>query len=65
MNAAQRLAHRHIPSFKREADGMYGLYATLYSKIYAARMRHLHRRGRHGRTGPGLDTRCQWCGKVR
>lgn len=63
MNATQRLAYRHIPSFKRESGGLYSLYATVYSRVYAARMRYLHKRGRHGPDAPhSISPRCQWCG---
>lgn len=59
MNAVERLAYQRIPSFKRESGGLYRLYASIYSRIYAARMRYLHRRGRHGHSPRG---RCNWCG---
>lgn len=63
MNSMQQLAYRHIPSFKREAGGLYHRYTAVYSRIYAARMRYLHKRGRHGRGAPrGIDPRCNWCG---
>ena len=63
MNTVQQLAYRRIPSFKREAGGLYHLYAAVYSRIYAARMRHLHKRGRHGPGAPhGIAPRCTWCG---
>lgn len=61
MGNVQRLLYRYIPSFKREEGGLYSLYAAVYSRIYAARMRYLHRRGRHG---PSPHGRCQWCGHV-
>jgi len=60
MNATQRLLYRRVPSFKREDGGLYAAYAASHSRIYAARMRYLHRRGRHGRSPHG---RCQWCGQ--
>jgi hypothetical protein len=63
MNAAERLAYHHIPSFKRESGGLYSLYVAVYSRAYAARMRYLHKRGRHGRGAPySIAPRCQWCG---
>jgi len=63
VNAIQQFAYQRIPSFKRESGGLYSLYAAIYSRAYAARMRHLHRRGRHGPRAPyGLDPRCTWCG---
>ena len=63
MNAAQHAAYRHLPSFKRESGGLYRLYAAVYSRAYAARMRHRHKRGRHGPGAPhSIDPRCQWCG---
>ena len=63
MNAMQRFACRHIPSFKREAGGLCSLYAAAYSRAYAARMRYLHKRGRHGRgASHSIAPRCQWCG---
>ena len=63
MNATQRLAYRHVRSFKRENGGLYSLYVTVYSRAYAARMRYLHKRGRHGRGAPHtIAPRCTWCG---
>jgi hypothetical protein len=63
MNAAQQFGYRHIPSFKREEGGLYNLYVGVYSRVYAARMRYLHKRGRHGRGAPhSIAPRCQWCG---
>lgn len=63
MNVAQQFAYRHISSFKRESGGLYSLYVAIYSRAYAARMRHLHQRGRHGRpAAQSLDPRCHWCG---
>lgn len=63
MNAALRLMHKHVPSFRRESGGLYNLYTALYSRIYSARMRYLHSRGRHGRGAPhSISPRCQWCG---
>ncbi|MFF9309903.1 hypothetical protein ACF1BS_03240 [Streptomyces sp. NPDC014748] len=63
MNAALRFAYQHIPSFRREAGGTHALYVAVHSRVYTARMRHLHRRGRHSRPSRyGLDPRCQWCG---
>lgn len=63
MNRTQQFAYRHIPSFKREAGGIYHLYVAVYSRIYAARMRYLHKRGRHGSGAPhSIAPRCQWCG---
>lgn len=63
MNATQRLAYRHIRSFKRESGGLYSLYTAVYSRAHAARMRYLHKRGRHGRGAPhSIVPRCQWCG---
>jgi hypothetical protein len=62
VNGAQQFAYRHIPSFRREAGGLYHLYTAVYSRAYAARMRHLHKRGRHGRPPLGINPRCQWCG---
>ncbi|MGW9399337.1 hypothetical protein [Streptomyces sp. NPDC055642] len=61
MNAALQLCYQHIPSFKRESGGIYHLYATLHSRIYAKRMRHLHRHGQHA-PQHGLDPHCSWCG---
>ncbi|MEH0627783.1 hypothetical protein [Streptomyces stelliscabiei] len=63
MNSVQQLAYRRIPSFKRESGGLYRLYAAVYSRAYAARMRYLHKRGRHGHGAPhSIAPRCQWCG---
>ncbi|GLP64314.1 hypothetical protein TUSST3_09340 [Streptomyces sp. TUS-ST3] len=63
MNAAKQLAYRHIPSFKREHGGLYSLYVAVYSRAYAARMRWLHERGRHGCGAPhSIAPRCTWCG---
>jgi hypothetical protein len=63
MNDMQQFAYRHIPSFKRESGGLYNLYTAIYSRAYAARMRYLHKRGRHGRGAPhSIAPRCQWCG---
>ena len=63
MHVAQRLAYRHIRSFKRESGGLYSLYVAAYSRAYAARMRYLHKRGRHGRGAPhSIAPRCTWCG---
>jgi hypothetical protein len=60
---AQQFAYRHIPSFKRESGGLYSLYVAVYSRAYAARMRYLHKRGRHGSGAPhSIAPRCQWCG---
>ncbi|MFJ7998952.1 hypothetical protein ACIQ7D_17650 [Streptomyces sp. NPDC096310] len=61
MNAATRLCYQRIPSFKREFGGLYRLYAEIYSRAYAACMRHLHRHGRHA-AEPGISNRCSWCG---
>ncbi|WP_329215264.1 hypothetical protein OG352_06450 [Streptomyces sp. NBC_01485] len=61
MNGTQRLLYRHIPSFKREDGSLYTAYVAIYSRIYAARMRYLHRRGRHA-AQRGIDPRCSWCG---
>lgn len=63
MNAARSLAYRHIRSFKREHGGLYSLYVAVYSRAYAARMRYLHKRGRHGHGAPhSIAPRCTWCG---
>jgi hypothetical protein len=63
VNRAQQFAYRHIPSFKRESGGLYSLYTAVYSRAYAARMRYLHKRGRHGSGAPhSIAPRCQWCG---
>lgn len=59
MNAALRLCYQLIPSFKRESGGTYAAYTAIHSRIYATRMRYLHRRARHGQS---LQGRCQWCG---
>jgi len=63
MNATQRFAYRRIPSFRREGGGLYSAYVAVYSRVYAARMRYLHKRGRHGRgASHSIAPRCQWCG---
>lgn len=63
MNAVQQLTYRRIPSFRREHDGIYSLYVAFYSRAYAARMRYLHKHGRHGGGAPhSIDPRCTWCG---
>lgn len=62
MNATLRLMYEHVPSFKREHGGLYRIYSAIQSRIYATRMRALHKRGRHDRRRHGLDPRCQWCG---
>ena len=63
MNATQWFAYRHIASFKREHGGLYRLYVTVHSRVYAARMRYLHNRGRHGHGAPhSIAPRCTWCG---
>lgn len=62
MSSTRQFLYRYIPSFKRESGVSYNLYVAVYSRIYTARMRHLHRRGRHGAlmaSGP-----CHWCGAV-
>ena len=63
MNNVQQFAYRHIRSFKRESGGLHSLYVAIYSRAYAARMRYLHKRGRHGRGAPhSIAPRCTWCG---
>jgi hypothetical protein len=63
VNGAQQFAYRHIPSFRRESGGLYHLYTAIYSRAYAARMRYLHKRGRHGGGAPhSIAPRCTWCG---
>jgi hypothetical protein len=61
VNAALRLCYQRIPSFKRESGGIYAAYTAIHSRIYATRMRYLHRRGQHAKQR-GLDPRCSWCG---
>lgn len=61
MNALQQFCYERVPSFKREHGGLYRLYSDTYSRFYAARMRYLHRHGRHA-AQRGLDPRCSWCG---
>jgi hypothetical protein len=57
------LCYQCIPSFKREGGGLHRVYVAVHSRIYASRMRYLHRRGRHGKPWRGLDRRCSWCGR--
>jgi hypothetical protein len=60
--ALKGFAYRHIPSFRRERGGLYALYVAAYSPTYVARMRSLHRAGRHGK--PMDNGRCTWCGEA-
>ena len=55
------LAYRHLPSFRREAGGLYAAWAAVYSRVHRARMTWLHRRGRHGPLT--ANRRCTWCGQ--
>ena len=59
-----RFLYRHVPSFKREHGRLHAAYVFVRSNLYAARMRRLHRAGRHSRPRPGLDRRCTWCGET-
>jgi hypothetical protein len=63
VNGIQRAAYRQIPSFRREAGGLYAAYVAVYSRLYAARMAWLHKRGRHQAPFPdSVAPRCSWCG---
>lgn len=53
-------AYRHVRSFRREQGGLYAAWVAVYSRCHAARMRHLHNHGRHGRLMS--NGRCTWCG---
>lgn len=61
MGPVKRWLYQHVPSFKREHGGLYATYAAVHSRIYATRMRYLHRRGQHDQSPHG---RCQWCGQT-
>ncbi|MEV6547996.1 hypothetical protein AB0M57_04710 [Streptomyces sp. NPDC051597] len=63
MNATLRFLYQHVPSFKQESGGLYNAYVAVHSRTYAARMRYLHQRGRHGRSYPVLYPTCTWCGE--
>lgn len=62
MNTIMRMAHRHVPSFRREGGGAYAVYVAVYSRIYRWHMERAHWAGRHGRIMP--NGRCTWCGKA-
>ena len=60
MTAIERLAFRHIRSFRREDGGLYNAYSFVYGHAYSRRMRRLHVAGKHG---PVMaNGRCEWCG---
>ncbi|MFI8119130.1 hypothetical protein ACIF8Q_07440 [Streptomyces albidoflavus] len=63
MNRLDGFLYRRVPSFKREQGRLHAAYVFARSSLYAARMRRLHRAGRHSRPRPGLDQRCTWCGQ--
>lgn len=54
------LAYRWLPSFRRERGGLYALYVAIHHPTYVARMKTLHRLGRHG--DAMASGRCRWCG---
>lgn len=64
MNPVKAFLYRRVPSFRRESGGSYAIYVGLHSRVYAARARSLHRRGRHITAKSGLDRRCTWCGAL-
>jgi len=57
-------AYRYIRSFGREDGGLYAAYVWVNSRVYSARMKWLHNRGRHSKNSMGSN-RCTWCGECR
>ncbi len=60
----QPLRYR-LKSFRRESGFPYEQYVWVYSGLYSAAQRYIHRRGQHWfkHCGPdGTDLWCQWCG---
>lgn len=63
MNPVARLVFAHLRSFRREAGAPYDQYVWLYSRIYAAAMKVIHRAGFCWlRARPLGGRHCDWCG---
>ena len=59
-------AYRHLRSFRAKNGFPYSAYVWVYSRIYRAHMRVIHRFGRHHFIGLMPETRrCSWCGYRR